>query len=73
MAPYSHKNQIMETIEIDEYTVLSRYLCPNLCQCLKYEGRKCEKCGEDLEYIGDMNEFDLDKELGKRQIAKLGL
>lgn len=73
MAPYSHKNQIMDILEVDENSVLSRHLCPNLCQCLIYKDRKCEKCGENLEYIGDYNEHDLDIELGKRQIAKLGL
>jgi len=60
-------------LEIDENSVLSRHLCPNLCQCLKFQDKVCEVCGEKLEYIGNFNEHELDIELGKRQLIKLGL
>jgi hypothetical protein len=56
--------------EITENTILSRYLCPNLCQCLIYMNKICDKCGEKLEFIGDFDEKDLDIELGKRQLSK---
>ena len=56
--------------EINEETVISRYLCPNLCQCLKFEGRECEVCGEKLEFIGMFNEKDLDAYLAKKQLEK---
>ena len=64
------RNKLME---ITEETILGRHLCPNLCQVTIFEGKKCEKCGKDMEYIGDFNENELDKELGKLQLAKIQL
>lgn len=60
----------MELPELDEKTQYSRYLCPDLHQCLIYEGKECEVCGEKLEFIGMMNERELDVFLGKKQLEK---
>jgi hypothetical protein len=49
-----------------------RFLCPNLCQCFTQKG-KCTKCEEELESIGLYDDDELDIELGKRAIIKLGL
>lgn len=56
--------------EINENTVLSRYLCPNLHQCLIYMDKECDVCGEPLEFIGMFNDKDLDTYLGKKQLEK---
>lgn len=60
-------------METDEKSILSRYLCPNLCQVGIYQDTRCKKCGEEMEYIGDYNDHDLDVELGRRSMEKLNL
>ena len=60
----------MEVLDLqsEDKTQYSRYLCPDLHQCLIYEDRKCEMCDKPLEFIGMFNDRELDIYLGKKQL-----
>ena len=60
----------MELPELDDKTQYSRYLCPDLHQCLIYEDRKCEVCEKPLEFIGMMTDKEMNDFLGKKQLEK---
>jgi hypothetical protein len=55
---------------MEDKTQYSRYLCPNLHQCFIYEDKVCDVCDEPLEFIGMMNEKELEIYLGKKQLEK---